>query len=579
MPFTNSEPGTINAAQPATHTTPRARGKFPPPFPRFESLRSRILAFAVVAALLPAGTMLGVFYTQNRRTLEKKINEDLLSSSAQSARATGVWLRERLYDLRVFAGSDEVVFTLDHSGRIAPSSPTEGRLRDYLVSLHERFSDFEKLMVLDLDGNVIATSAPDVMKVPLPADWQQALKSDNQIVGDAYWDPVAKRAKLIVAVPAQRADGRLLGAFAAELNLAPVQLLLRSFAPDSAGAIHLVNTRGSIIASSDGVTEALIRSPMPPPTMKKLRERARAPFEYNSFRDRDVIGTLEYVPQVNWAVIAEQSAEAAYLQVRRFRDVALGVIVFLLIAVTLSAYRLGMLIARPLDRLTKAAGEVAAGDLTVDLPAAPGGGEVGYLTDVFNHMVYRLRDGRAELDRINETLRRKNEELELLSTTDSLTGLSNHRSLMQRLDAEVARFKKEKRGFSVLVGDVDHFKQYNDAFGHPAGDEVLQRIADIMRESTRKNDCCARYGGEEFVIVLPDTSATDALDTAEHIRARVAAKKFSGRKMTLSIGVASFPEDADDAEAIIAVADEALYQAKREGRDRTVRAHRLKKTG
>ena len=578
MPVKTAEPGTINAAQPATHTTPRHRSKFPLPFPRLESLRSRILAFAVAAAVIPATTMLGVFYTQNRRALEKKINEDLLSGSAQSARATGVWLRERLYDLRVFAGSDEVVITLDRNGRIA-ASPTEGRLRDYLVSLHERFSDFEKLMVLDLDGKVIATSAGEVSDVPLPSDWQQTLKSDNQIVGDAYWDPVAKRAKLIVAVPAQRADGHLLGAFAAELNLAPVQLLLRSFAQDSTGTIHLVNIKGSPIASSEGVSEGLIKNPLPPPTMKKLRERARAPFEYESFGRRDVIGTLEYVPQVNWAVLAEISASAAYLQIRRFRDVALGVIVFLLIVVTASAYRLGRLIARPLDRLTKAAGEVAAGDLTVDLPAAPGGGEVGYLTDVFNHMVYRLRDGRAELDRINETLLKKNEELELLSTTDSLTGLSNHRSLMKRLDDEVARFRKDKRGFSVLVGDVDHFKQYNDAFGHPAGDEVLQTIAEIMRDSTRKNDCCARYGGEEFVIVLPDTSAADALDTAEHIRARVAAKKFSGRKMTLSIGVATFPEDADDAEAIIAIADEALYQAKREGRDRTVRAHRLKKTG
>src|SRR6185503_11981803 len=462
MPVTTSEPGTINAAAPATQTTPRARAKFPLPFPRFESLRSRILAFAVVAALLPAGTMLGVFYTQNRRALEKKINEDLLSGSAHSARASGVWLRERLYDLRVFAGSDEVVVTLEHGARTASTAPTAGRLRDYLVFLHERFSDFEKLMVLDLDGNVVATSAGEVSKVPLPNDWQSALRSDNQIVGDAYWDAKAGRAKLIVAVPAQRADGRLLGAFAAELNLAPVQMLLRSFAPDSTGAIHLVNIKGSAIASSDKVSQNLIASPLPAPTMKKLRERARAPFEYTSFGNRDVIGTLEYVPQVNWAVIAEISAEAAYLQVRRFRDVALLVIAFLLVAVTAAAYRLGRFIARPLDRLTKAAGEVAAGDLTVDLPAAPGGGEVGYLTDVFNHMVYRLRDGRAELDRINETLRKKNEELELLSTTDSLTGLSNHRSLMKRLDDEVARFKKEKRGFSVLVGDVDHFKQYND---------------------------------------------------------------------------------------------------------------------
>ncbi|HEX9084817.1 MAG TPA: diguanylate cyclase [Gemmatimonadaceae bacterium] len=569
----------MDAPQSAAPTTPRARHKFPLPFPRLESLRSRILAFAVAAALLPAGTMLGVFYTQNRRALEKKIDEDLLSSSAQSARATGVWLRERLYDLRVFAGSDEVVITLEHGAGKTPTSPTEGRLRDYLVSLHERFSDFEKLMVLDLDGNVIATSASEVTKVPLPADWQASLKSDNQIVGDAYWDPKSGRAKLIVAVPAQRADGRLLGAFAAELNLAPVQMLLRSFAPDSTGAVHLVNLRGSAIASSDRMSDQLIKNPIPPATMKRLKERARAPFAFTSFGGRDVIGTLEYVPQVNWLVISEISGEAAFQQVSRFRDVALLVIALLLAGVTLAAYRLGRLISRPLDRLTKAAGEVAAGDLAVDLPAAPGGGEIGYLTDVFNHMVYRLREGRLELDRINETLLKKNEELELLSTTDSLTGLSNHRSLMKRLDDEVARFKKEKRGFSVLVGDVDHFKQYNDAFGHPAGDEVLQMIAEIMRDSTRKVDCCARYGGEEFVIVLPDTAIADALDTAEHIRARVAAKKFNGRKITLSIGVASFPEDADDAEAIIAIADEALYQAKREGRDRTVRARRLKKTG
>jgi diguanylate cyclase (GGDEF)-like protein len=229
--------------------------------------------------------------------------------------------------------------------------------------------------------------------------------------------------------------------------------------------------------------------------------------------------------------------------------------------------------------LTKGAGEVAAGDLAVDLPEAPGGGEVGYLTDVFNHMVSRLREGRRELDLIHETLRKKNEELELLSTTDSLTGLDNHRELMQRLDHEETRCKRERRSFSVLVGDVDHFKQYNDAFGHPAGDEVLKAISDIMRESARPVDCVARYGGEEFVVMMPDTTATDALELAEHIRARVAAKKFQGRKMTLSIGVATFPEDADNAEGLISIADEALYQAKREGRDRAIRARKLAKTG
>lgn len=562
--------------------TPRARAKYLP-FPRFESIRSRILAFAVVAALLPSGVMLGISYSQNRRALEKKITEDLLSESAQSARATGVWLKERLYDLRVFAGSDEVANTLDRptTGARASAiatSQAEGRLRDYLLSLHERFSDFEQLMVFDLDGKVVASSG-EVTQIRLPSDWQGTLRSETQIVGDVYWDQKAGRAKLVVAVPAQRADGRIIGAFAAELNLAPVRLLLRAFARDTTGAIFLVNNKGYPIASSEGMTQILVNTRMAPPTMKRLLKSARAPFTYTSFRGREVIGTLEYVPQVNWAIISELSAESAFQQVRRFRDVSLLVIALLLVLVATAGYRLGRLIARPLDLLTKGAGEVAAGDLAVDLPEAPGGGEVGYLTDVFNHMVSRLREGRRELDLIHETLRKKNEELEQLSTTDSLTGLDNHRELMQRLDHEEARCKRERRSFSVLVGDVDHFKQYNDAFGHPAGDEVLKAISEIMREAARPVDCVARYGGEEFVVMMPDTAPADALELAEHIRARVAAKKFTGRKMTLSIGVATFPEDADNAEGLISVADEALYQAKREGRDRAIRARKLAKTG
>src|SRR6478736_981598 len=112
----SNEPTPVTPLRPDSHvvkSTPRARAKYLP-FPRLESIRSRILAFAVAAALLPSGVMLGISYTQNRRALEKKITQDLLSESAQGARATSVWLRERLYDLRVFSGSDEVANTLDH---------------------------------------------------------------------------------------------------------------------------------------------------------------------------------------------------------------------------------------------------------------------------------------------------------------------------------------------------------------------------------------------------------------------------------------------------------------------------------
>ena len=180
----------------------------------------------------------------------------------------------------------------------------------------------------------------------------------------------------------------------------------------------------------------------------------------------------------------------------------------------------------------------------------------------------------SELDAINETLRAKNEELERLSVTDGLTGLANHRFLLQRLKEEGVRSNRNNHPFSVLMADVDHFKNYNDTFGHPAGDEVLKKVGAIMRDAIRTMDCAARYGGEEFAIVLPETTADGAQQVAERIRARIAAEDFPGRQITLSIGVAEFPTDADLPQAVIAVADAALYEAKRGGRDRVVAARR-----
>ncbi|MFN2397026.1 MAG: diguanylate cyclase [Gemmatimonadaceae bacterium] len=539
--------------------------------PRLDSIRSRILALAVIGTLLPAGAALGIAYVQNRRALEEKITQELLSESTQTARAMGVWLKEQLLDLRVFASSDEVSNDLNRFAGATRSSLAGDRLRDYLRSLHERFSDFEQLMVLDLEGRVLAKTAKEAMPVHLPDEWEKTLRAEGQLVGTAYWDKKAGKGKLIVAVPVKHTDGRILGAFAAELNLTPVVTLLRSFVPDTAGVLYLAGESGALVASSRGITPQLMKSKVPPATLERLVKQDAAAISYVSFGAREVVATLERVPQVRWVVVAEMSADSAFQQVRRFRNVALLAVIALLLVVSASAYRLGLLIVRPLDRLAKGAAEVATGDLAVDLPAA-GEGEVGALTKVFNDMVSRLRESRQDLDNINEMLRKNNEELERLSVTDGLTGLANHRSLMQRLDDEGIRYYRNARPFTVVMADVDHFKKYNDAFGHPAGDQVLKTVAAILRDSTRAVDCVARYGGEEFVVLLPETSMDAALPVAERIRALVEAEDFSGQNITLSIGVAEFPKDAETALSVIAVADEAMYEAKRGGRNQVVQA-------
>ena len=561
----------------AAELTPtRARGRFVR-FPRLDSIRNRIIAFAVVATLIPSAVTLVLAYTQNRRALEAKITQDLVSQAEQTARSMSVWLKERLYDLRTFAASDEVANSLDASRRstatpagTAPAQ-TPDRLRQYLLSLNDRFADYGQLMVLAADGHVVGSTRDAASRVEVPGDLLSILRTEGEFVGPPRWDSATRMAKLLVAVPVNRADGRVLGAFAAELNPAPLAGLMRSFSSGRSGMTYVVSRSGGMIASSRGVTQQVLNTRFSDSSVEEIRARSHTSAPYVNFEDLDVIGSAASVPQTDWMVVSEIPVDAAFAQLREFRNFSMLVVLGLLLLVAASAYWLGVIIARPLDRLTKGAAEVAAGDLAVDLPQG-GGGEVGYLTSVFNHMVSRLREGRRELDDINDMLQKKNEELERLSITDGLTGLVNHRFLVQRLNEEGIRANRYHHEFSVLMADVDHFKQYNDEFGHPAGDEVLKRVADIVRASVRPGDTAARYGGEEFAIVMPETPAAEAFEIAEHVRARVASESFPGRKVTLSIGVAEFPSDADQPNAVIAAADKALYEAKHDGRNRTVLA-------
>jgi diguanylate cyclase (GGDEF)-like protein len=305
--------------------------------------------------------------------------------------------------------------------------------------------------------------------------------------------------------------------------------------------------------------------------MQRLLARDGGLANFRGYDGEHVVGSMRSEPLLRWAVVAEAPASLAFRQVTQLRNTMLLLVVALLIGVGLIAYFLGLFIVRPLQRLATGAAKVAAGNLDVDLPVLSGG-EVGYLTQVFNNMVVRLREGREALDAANETLRRKNEELERLSVTDGLTGLFNRRRLMEAVADEARRSQRLKHTFALLMVDVDHFKKYNDSFGHLAGDGVLSRVAALLREATREVDHVARYGGEEFLVMLPETGMPEALEIAERIRARIADEVLPGRRTTVSIGVAEFPLHGDSPEQVIAAADEALYEAKREGRNKVRRA-------
>jgi diguanylate cyclase (GGDEF)-like protein len=164
--------------------------------------------------------------------------------------------------------------------------------------------------------------------------------------------------------------------------------------------------------------------------------------------------------------------------------------------------------------------------------------------------------------------------MEEMATTDGLTGLSNHRTFQERFAEMLARAERTGGKQALLLTDIDHFKKVNDTYGHPTGDVVLRGVAQVVRDCVRKIDLAARYGGEEFAIVLEGTDGNGARQLAERIRAEVQKQQFQSSKgpfgCTLSLGIAVYPDDGRDSKTLIGNADQALYHAKHNGRNRAV---------
>jgi diguanylate cyclase (GGDEF)-like protein len=158
------------------------------------------------------------------------------------------------------------------------------------------------------------------------------------------------------------------------------------------------------------------------------------------------------------------------------------------------------------------------------------------------------------------------------SIRDPLTRLFNRRFLEESLTRELQVAGRKRQSIAVLFLDLDHFKRFNDIFGHDAGDMVLQSLADLFRNFFRTTDLCCRYGGEEFAIILPESTSADAAIRADALRSEVKAlrlqyKKQSLGQLTVSVGVAAFPEHGSTAEELLKIADQCLYESKARGRD------------
>jgi len=172
-----------------------------------------------------------------------------------------------------------------------------------------------------------------------------------------------------------------------------------------------------------------------------------------------------------------------------------------------------------------------------------------------------------QLENYRRELEEANVRLESLVVTDGLTHLKNRRAFETRLDEELSRARRTRMPLSLLMADVDHFKSFNDQFGHPAGDRVLRNVSRLLEGNARSTDFVARYGGEEFVLLLPNTDESGAMVLAERMRRAVEQGTWLERPITVSVGAASHAGAPEQDSTLLADADAALYQSKRRGRN------------
>lgn len=564
------------------------------------SIRTKLILALLLVTLSPFFGLLGFFYYSNSQQIERSG----LTAQAQAVALLDSVQRDfqhAVSEVQAWTASSSISRSALEAGDV-PADVLEQRWKSnaYIHSPEaellrdlQRISgnQFAEIFFTDPRGHVVAATNPtsDFGQGPSsdPPDgepwWAQA-RQNGMRLGELTRDESAGIYSADISIALSH-EGRFAGVLKAVYNVEALLDIIGKSTVGRSGHAVLVDAQGNVIAAPHRFASIIFDD-----------ESNVSGFQANRIARNNSSGyTFENVPWVgqamigvagdaspkstfgfDWSAMVIVPLEEALFSARQlfwFGALTLGAVALVVLG---AAIALSKRISKPLVEIADAVSQIEGGAFGVRVPHE-GDDEVGVLSTAINRMTKRLANYDAmnveKIKRLNVGLERANRRLEQLATTDSLTGLWNRRMFFERLEQEIARTRRSEESLSLVLIDVDHFKNVNDAMGHQAGDEVLRRVGGLLQAAVRKSDVAARYGGEEMAIILPGAEMQDALNIAESIRRSIAAEYIAvgdiALNVTASLGVATTADLAEpDAASLVEIADLALYRAKRGGRNR-----------
>ena len=508
-------------------------------------LRRLVLLLSVGAALL---TLANTFYASYR------VQQDLLIRQTLEA--------NRVYAAKLAESTEALLASARRqlaysAARLNAALDQPQQLAAETERLQQQTDVFNAVYIVRADGTLLAIHpAPLIPRgTVLNTAGAQEARTKRQPLVSAPYISATGRLVVMISQPIFAADGSYLGYLGGSIYLRErsiLNTLLGEHFYRDGSYLYVVDRQGRILYHRDaGRIGEIVRSN---PVVEDLIEGRAGTRQVVNSRGIDMLAGYAPVASAGWGVVAQRPLVATLAELDDLTLRVLARAIPFSALCLLGIWLLARLIAQPLRQLASGARQMESQAAAEQIRQV----RAWYFEPA--EIKRALIAGLAQLDQ-------KIGRLNLATLTDPLTGLYNRRG--QQLTLE--QWQAERRPFAVIALDIDHFKQVNDTHGHAVGDQQLQHLARLMRENARSDDVLCRIGGEEFVALLPDLDLATATQVAERLRQCMESAPLSPcRRVTLSLGVAHWPHSSDDIAQVLAIADQALYAAKRGGRNRVV---------